>query len=215
MKKIFLSVLISTSLFAFGQQDLTLYNLNEIPQSNYANPSNQFNGKFYVGIPAISSLYFSVSNNGFAYSDVIRKSGDSLLLDFNQLIDKVKDKNYLSMYSKIDLLSFGIAINKSTQLTFNISENAYFRLSYPKDLIRFIYEGNASFEDNTANFESVGLSANHFREYSVGVSHQLTEKLRLGAKVRYLYGMENVYTEKSDINIYTDPQTFEILAKSD
>jgi|SRR5690554_369469 len=215
MKEIFLGFLLSFTLIGYGQQDLSMYNLNEIPQSNYANPSNQFNGKFYVGIPVLSSMYFSASNSGFAYSDVIRKNGDSLLLDFNKMIKEIKDENYLSIYSKIDLLSFGLSINESTQIMFNISENAYFRLSYPKDLIRFIYKGNASFEDHTANLKSLGINASHFREYAAGISHQLTDKLRIGGKVKYLYGMENIYTKKSDISIYTDPQTFEIVANSD
>ena len=98
---------------------------------------------------------------------------------------------------------------------FNVSENAYLRLSYPKDLIRFIYEGNAAFEDNTANLEGVGVSLNHYREYSVGLSHQLNEDLRIGARIKYLYGMENIYNERSDISVVTDPETYEITARSD
>src|SRR5690606_1193283 len=203
------------SLCSFAQQDLGMFNLNEIPQSSYSNPANQFNGKFYLGLPAISSNYFSASNSGFAYSDFIRKRGDSLLADFDNMIDKIGDDNYLSIFSKVDLLSFGFKIGKNTQLMFNVSENAYFRLSYPKDLIRFIYEGNAAFEDNTANLEGVGVSLNHYREYSVGLSHQLNEDLRIGARIKYLYGMENIYNERSDISVVTDPETYEITARSD
>lgn len=216
MKKIFLIIQAAIfSLSSFAQQDLGMFNLNEIPQSSYSNPANQFNGKFYLGLPAISSNYFSASNSGFAYSDFIRKRGDSLLADFDNMIDKIGDDNYLSIFSKVDLLSFGFKVGKNTQLMFNVSENAYFRLSYPKDLIRFIYEGNAAFEDNTANLEGVGVSLNHYREYSVGLSHQLNEDLRIGARIKYLYGMENIYNERSDISVVTDPETYEITARSD
>lgn len=197
-----------------AQQDLSMFNLNEIPQSTYSNPSNQFNGKFHLGIPALSSYYFSLSNSGFAYSDFIRKSGDSLLADFDNMIKSIEDDNYLSFYSKVDLLSIGFSINSKTQLMFNVSDNAYFRLSYPKDLIRFIYEGNAAFEDNTANLEGVGLSLNRYREYSAGLSYQLNEKLRIGGRLKYLQGMNNIYNERSDITIATDPETYEITANA-
>lgn len=214
MKKILLTLCFLWLTATQAQQDLSMFNLNEIPQSSYSNPSNQFNGKFYIGLPAISSNYFSLSNSGFAYSDFIRKNGDSLLADFDNMIRSIKDDNYLSFYSKIDLLSFGFNLNNKTQLMFNVSENAYFRLSYPKDLMRFIYEGNAAFEDNTANLEGVGLSLNHYREYSVGLSHQLNDKLRIGGRLKYLYGMENIYNERSDITVVTDPETYAITANA-
>jgi hypothetical protein len=214
MKKIITLFSCLWFLTSNAQQDLSMFNLNEIPQSSYSNPSNQFNGKFYLGIPALSSYYFSLSNSGFAYSDFIRKNGDSLLADFDNMIKSIEDDNYLSFYSKVDLLSFGISINSKTQLMFNVSDNAYFRLSYPKDLIRFIYEGNAAFEDNTANLEGVGLSLNRYREYSVGLSYQLNEKLRIGGRMKYLQGMNNIYNERSDITIATDPETYEITANA-
>ncbi|MEX2380426.1 MAG: DUF5723 family protein [Vicingaceae bacterium] len=214
MKKIHIILAFLCFTTVHAQQDLSMFNLNEIPQSSYSNPSNQFNGKFHIGIPALSSNYLSASNSGFAYSDFIRKNGDSLLADFDNMIKSIEVDNYLSFYSKIDLLSFGISINSKTQLMFNVSDNAYFRLSYPKDLMRFIYEGNAAFEDNTANLEGVGLSLNHYREYALGLSHQLNDKLRIGGRLKYLYGMENIYNERSDITVITDPETYKITANA-
>ena len=108
------------SIAAKAQQDLTLFNFNDIPQSSYSNPANQFNGKFFIGLPAISSSYYSISNSGFAYSDFIKKDGDSLRLDFNSMIAELEETNFLSFNTKIDLLSFGFKLGEKTQLLFLI-----------------------------------------------------------------------------------------------
>lgn len=210
-----LAVILGLSASVSAQQDFILYNMYDIPQSSYSNPSNQFNGRFFIGAPLISSDYYSLSNSGFSYSDAVKKRGDSLVLDFNSLIDELEDENFTSFNTKIDLLSFGMHLGKKTQLTFNVTENINVRFNYTKDFVRFIYEGNAAFEDNTADFKNLGLSMNHYREYGLGLSHAFTEKLRIGARLKYLYGMENIYSEKTDLSLRTDPETFALTANAD
>lgn len=199
---------------SFAQQDFTLYNMQEVPQSTYSNPSNRFNGSFYIGLPGISSNYINLTNSRFSYSDVIQKQGDSLNLDFQSVIDQSGDNNFLSINTKIDLLSFGFSISEKTQFFFNMTENVNFRLNYTDDFMRFVYQGNGSFSDSIANFEGIGINAMHYREYAIGVSHQLNEKLRIGGKLKYLYGMENIYSERTDINLFTDPETFQLNASA-
>lgn len=215
MRKIFILLFCIISLGSFGQQDFIMYGLNNIPQSRYNNPANRFEGKFYIGLPGISSNYFSFGNSGFAYSDVVKKDGDSLLLDFNSLLSEVEDQNYMSFSTEIDILSFGITLSDRTQLMVNITEKVNFRFSYPKDFMELIYKGNGGFGGQTARFDGIGLSMNHYREYGIGVSHLINDQLSLGARLKYLYGMENIYSQKSDISLRTDPDTYEITAKAD
>lgn len=217
MKKIIplILLLILTAFEGISQQDFIMYNMHEIPQSSYSNPSNQFNGKFYIGIPGISSNFISFTNSKFSFSDIVLKEGDSLRLDVGNLIDEAGNDNYLSFNSRIDLLSFGFHISPKTQISFNATENASVRLNYTDDLIQVIWNGNGSFDDNTVNFEGMGINVMHYREYGLGVSHQLNDKLRLGVKAKYLYGMENIFSEKTDISLFTDPETFELTARAD
>jgi len=216
MKKTLLTTVTFFMMFCtLAQQDFIMYNLRNVPQSIYSNPSNRFEGKFYLGLPALSSNYFSLSNSGFAFSDALEDRGGDLYLDFDNLLSTIEDENYFSLNTKIDLFSFGFNLNERTQLSFNVTENIDFRLNYNKDLIRFVYKGNGGFGNNVANFDGFGLNLNHYREYGVGVSHQLTKKLRLGLKAKYLYGMENIFSEESKIQIATDPQTFAITGSAD
>jgi flavin-binding protein dodecin len=204
-----------TAIASKAQQDLMMFNFNEIPQSSYSNPSNQFNGKFYLGLPLISSSYFSLSNSGFAYSDLIKKDGDSLKLDFNSMIGELQDKNFLSLNSKVDLFSLGFKVGDRTQITLNATENINFRFRYTKDFATFVQKGNLGFENNVANFDNIGFSANYYREYGLGVSHQFSSRLRLGAKVKYLYGIANLDSRRTNLSLTTDPNTFALNAKAD
>ena len=142
MKKIIGSILLVTiSIVGFAQQDFIMYNMREIPQSSYSNPSHQFNGKFYIGLPGISSNFISFTNSKFAYSDIVIKEGDSLRLDMGDLISQAGSDNYLSLNSKIDILSFGFRISEKTQFTINVTENASARLNFTDDFLRVIWQG--------------------------------------------------------------------------
>ena len=217
MKKTFTIICLCflVNQLSIAQQDLTMFNFNDIPQSSYSNPANQFNGKFYIGLPAMSSVYFSASNSGFAYSDFIKKQGDSLRLDFNSMISELEDKNFMSFNTKVDIISFGFKVGKRTQIMFNATENVNFRFNYTKDFATFIHKGNLAFSDNTANFEGLGFSANYYREYGIGISHQFGDKLRVGARFKYLYGIANIDSKKTDISLRTDPITYGLTAKAD
>ena len=203
------------TLTAKSQQDLTLFNFNDIPQSSYSNPANQFNGKFFLGLPGISSTYYSLSNSGFAYSDFIKKDGDSLRTDFNSMIAELEEENFLSFNTKIDLLSFGFKLGKRTQLLFNVTENVNLRFNYSRDFINFIHKGNLAFDDNTVNFDGTGFAANYYREFGLAISHQFGDKLRLGARFKYLYGIANLDTERSDLRLKTNEDTYALTANAD
>ena len=68
---------ISISVIAAkGQQEFTSYYMDALPQTGYANPAKTFNGKFFIGLPALSSTYLMYSNSSFAWSDVVKKRND-------------------------------------------------------------------------------------------------------------------------------------------
>ena len=215
MKKLLISLCFSLcSLGLFAQGSMIMYPQQNIPQSIYSNPANQFNGKIFIGVPALSSLDVRISNR-FRYSDAIVKENDSLKLSFDNLLAEMKENNYLNLDLRADIISFGYSINENTQLTFNISEVISASFAVNKDLVEFIYKGNAAFENRTANFENLGINASHYREVGVGISHQFSEKWRLGGRVKYLYGLENIYTERMDVRLSTDPETYELKAITD
>jgi outer membrane protein OmpA-like peptidoglycan-associated protein len=213
MKKLVLAFLIITSLGLNAQQNLTLYNMEMVPQRMYTNPAFMHSNKVYVGLPVLSSMYFNFSNSGFKYSDVIKHRGDSLYVDYNNMLGKLSKNNYISVAVQPDLLSFGFRIKEKNYFSFNATEKIQVRFRYPKNFMELIWKGNGGLlgEEVKLNF---GVNAIHYREYAIGYARRIDDKLTVGGKVKYLYGMENVWTEKSDISLTTDANTYAITAKS-
>jgi hypothetical protein len=79
MNKIIKNTLIGTSLMlslnkAMAQQNLTLYNMPMIQQSQYANPAIRPEARINIGaLPGLTSNYLNFANSGFTLSQVIRE----------------------------------------------------------------------------------------------------------------------------------------------
>ena len=217
MKKIiyflFLFISILTYYNAVAQQDLTLYNMDAVPQRLYTNPAFMPANTFYIGLPILSSQYFNFSNSGFKYSDLIKHRGDSLYIDYENMLGKLAENNYFSLAFQPDLLSFGFKIKKN-YFSFNATEKVNFRFRYPKNFMEFIWKGNGALLGEEVNL-NFGLNFSHYREYGIGFSREINDKLTVGGKLKYLYGMENIWTERFDVSVTTDPSYFAITGKSD
>src|ERR1700739_3621878 len=108
VKKIIYTSAVLLSLFiqhtVFAQQDYMLYNMQAVPQRMYANPSfRPTDTTIFIGLPVLSSEYFSFGNSGFKYSDLIRPDGDSLKADVANMISKLAKENYISLAYHMDL----------------------------------------------------------------------------------------------------------------
>lgn len=218
MKKIiyflFLLFIVFTDQKASAQQNLTMYNLEAVPQRMYVNPAFMpSNSKIYIGLPILSSEYLNFSNSGFKYSDLIKHRGDSLYVDYENMLGKLSQNNYFSVAYQPDLLSFGFKVKKN-YFSFNATEKVNLRFRYPKNFMEFIWKGNGGLLGEEVNL-NFGVNFSHYREYAIGFSREIDDKLTVGGKVKYLYGMENVWTERSDVSITTDPAYFAMTAKSD
>lgn len=198
------AVLLLALQSSFAQQDLTLYNMEMIPQRMYQNPALKPYAKVNIGLPIISSEYFNFANSGFKYTHLIRRRpDDSLYVDMNNMISKLGKKNYILASVQPDLLSFGFVLKKKNYVSFNITEKVNFLFKYPKSFIEFLWKGNGEMLDQEVplNFR---VNFSHYREHGIGFSREWNDKLRLGAKLKYLYGMSNVWTKKADFDLTTE-----------
>ena len=209
-----ISLLLLVSVNTNAQHALGLYHLQNVPQQSYVNPAFTPQGKIHIGIPALSSIHLGYANGGFAYSDAIKKrSDDSLYLDVDYLLANWKDNASIQTKFHTDLFNIGFRITRN-YFTINATEKLEFDITLPRDLIGLAWNGNADYLGKSAN---VGINANmiHYREYGITWMREITTKLKGGLKVKYLYGMENIYSEKSNVSIYTDEDDFSLSATSD
>ena len=201
-----------------AQQDLTLMNLTNIQQIQYVNPAFRPQARVNIGFPGLSSIYLNHYNTVFTPKDLFSVDGSTTTLRVDHLKKMWKKKNDISLSAKIDLLHFGFQFKKKNYISFNITENAFARVTLPGDLLRFPFTGNANFDelkDGTLDFSGLGIELNHYREYALGFQREWSDKLSVGAKIKYLYGMENVHTKKSNMTWKTDQETYDWTLKGE
>src|SRR4051812_16274100 len=90
-----------------GQNESTLYFMNSLPQSVDLNPAIQPRYKMTIGLPVISSIGGTYSNNGFTYNDMISKVDGVVKADLTKLTQTLAAENYITLAQQTDLLRFG------------------------------------------------------------------------------------------------------------
>ena len=226
----FLTIItIHNSLHA--QEEVSMYYLNSVPQSIRLNPAVTPDYKGYFGglvVPILGQilppLNIDISTNSFTYKDIIQKPGgiygDSLAWVFRdttlarQFLDGLDRVVKINFHTYIDLLHFGFK-TQNMFWHFSMVEKIEVTSSIPRDLMRLLWYGNAGFPSSTIDLSNLGVSAMHYRELGVGVSHQVNDQLSLGAKAKALFGMSNVDMPKTNIEWYTDPATSEFRFNTD
>lgn len=212
---LFVLLFASTQNKGFAQDGNTIYFMQNIPQSNYSNPALMPNCKFYLGIPGISSLHFNLDNGSFSYNDVFtRRSDDSLIIDKNKLLGALSDNNKLSYDISEQLFAMGFRSHRS-YFTLSLNTKVSTNFNYTKDFMTFLLKGNAEFLGKEANLSDSKLEVNTYSEIALGYSREFGKKFTFGLRFKYLVGIANVHTERSNIRLYTDPNTYELTATTD
>ena len=210
----FLTALLLMFLSETEGQQLSTYNLQHLPQRSYMNPSFAPHGKINIGIPVLSGVSHSYTNNGFTYSDLFKRTENNILiLDISSALEELKSRNYLSMHAETEIISFGIKAAKN-YFSLNITEKADVNFTFSKSLMEFLYEGNAA-TAGTVQQLNPGLEGIHYREYGISWSREISSLITAGIRVKYLYGMEHTITKGTGITIYTNPEDFSITANTD
>lgn len=214
MKKLLVLIFICLSVKTFAQKDLTLHFMPSVEQAGYTNPAFVTDSKFTIGIPFLTSNSLSFVNNGFTYNDVIKKrADDSLYIDTQGMLAQLKDKNYLSTELSLDIISSNFRI-KSYYLGFNVTEKVSFRFGYSKEFMEFLLLGNGEFIGSNIDLEGTSLDAIYYREYGISAARNYG-KFFCGVQLKYLTGLFNVWTERNNISLYTDPEDYELTAQTD
>ena len=199
------------SLIKYGllqaQQSNTLYYMQGVPQSHMLNPATRPPCNFYIGVPVVSLFQVYVENSGFSVSDVIWEEGDSTRLFFNKLewqdefLNNFGKSNYISADVNTHLISYGFK-SGPTYISYDLTERASFRVSYPKDLLKFLLQGNELGDE--FDLSGFGIEAYSMLEFAVGVSREINDQLLVGSRVKMLFGHANVSMRNTDISLITD-----------
>lgn len=195
-----------------AQKDFVLYNTEGLFQRHYVNPAFTPDTKVQIGVPGITSLYGGVAHSGFTLADLIQvRPDDSLTLNVDNMISKLKDNNFVTSDFQIDLLNVGFYVGEKNYFSFSVSQRVHSRFIYPRDLAVLVWEGNGkSLLGERASFDGIGFDFNAYREFAVGYTRVINDKLTLGGRFKYLQGHFNIHTRTSVFGLHTDETTYDL-----
>jgi hypothetical protein len=193
-----------------AQQDITMYNLDNVFQSTYSNPAKLNKSKVQIGLPVLSSLYLRLGHSSAKLNDLVSLKGVQESLSFSDIAGKLDDQNVFSTNLNFDIFSLGLRIG-DINYSVSVSDKFSFALTYPRDLILLAAEGNGgSFLGERINLDGFGADLNYYREIALGASFPVSDKLRIGTRLKVLNGIANVTTNKSQLGVTTNEKDYSI-----
>lgn len=206
-----LAFLILATYPLMAQQDLSSQLMQHTWQSNRTNPAILPNSKFVIGLPG---FYNNLLVTNITYSDLVFTNQDGKrVLNFDQAIDKLGDDNLLRENLSIETLSFGVHLGDFFVSVGHAARyNAY--LDYPRTLPQLIWQGNAQFIGETVDF---GFDEQIFgySELSVGAAYSFKNILTIGGRLKFLNGISDVSTDRTDLSLFTDDDIYQLRMDAD
>jgi hypothetical protein len=205
-------------LLVTAQHDLTIYNMNTVPQRIYLNPAFIPESNTYVGVPFLSGIHTSMANP-FSYNNVLtREADDSLTFESQHFIDRIAKNSHMNSYTSLDLISVGGKVAKGKYfINFGLRERITQDVYLPENLFYILWYGNTAPQvwQQRVNI-SPAMNASIYDEWSFTFAGSaIKNKLTYGATVKYLSGRINITTKKSTLDFYTDPASYQVILKSD
>lgn len=213
---IFTSLLLIVPARLSIAQDNTMYLMPGIPQANQLNPALFIPCRLYVELPVISSVRVNIRNTGFGFHDVLHTGtgaqSNTYYLDLNNLDKKLKRNNYSQTQTDINLLGVGFGI-KGWYFTFGIANHSDVLLSYPHG-VSSLKDGNWQLASGKAipiNLNHLGINATLWNSIGVSAAKELRDGFKAGVRLKYIQGMANITTRRSDfqLNTTSNPITLE------
>lgn len=218
MRRLIIYWFILGPIFAFGQHGLGMHFLPQTYQSTLTNPAFQQAAKVQVVQPLLgTSFTFEALHSGFTLRDAfVDLDDDPLQIDPDQLIDALRPNNYL--VSNVTVMPLAVAFQFQDKWQFGIHAAVQTRneLTYSDGLPGLLWRGNGAYLDESVN---LGLSFDAFAYSEVGLSAStaITDKVRVGGRLKLLHGLLNVSTDHraSDLSLYTNPEFYQLTLDYD
>lgn len=194
---------LSLTTAALAQTEGTLYFMNSLPQVVEANPAILPRYKTAIGLPGISSFGGVYSNNGFTADQFITKVDGVSTINLSQWTQGLAEKNYANVSGFTDVFRVGLRVSPRWYIMASSTVKAYSSAMIPKGLAALLVDGTSSMVGSYSNTSPQGEGIGYLAT-NLGAAYTLTDKLTIGARIKYLNGLANVTTERSSMIVQVD-----------
>lgn len=204
-------LLMASGLLA--QHIQTQYFLN-IPQSSQLNPAFRPGAKVYIGLPAISDIYFGMSNNLLNVGNIFQpmEGSDSIMTILHPDYDRdgffrsIGNKAFMSGEVNVQLLGVGFVVADDWWLDIGLTAKGMGRSRLPVDLFTLALEGNEGFTGSSADLSGMGMQAQAYLQTHIGLSRNITDRLRVGGRLKLMQGAlsASLIAEELELEVHDD-----------
>lgn len=205
---LFVAGLFGSGVMLTAQQNQTQYFMN-FPQANLLNPAFRPTSNVYISLPIISNTYISINNNMLSLSEMFQKvpGSDSIMTIFHpeydrdEFLKKLGKTGYLSTEINFQMLGFGFSVDNDWYIDLSLTERVSASVYVPTDLFTLLLEGNEGFVGSSIDLTGLGFEAMQYLESGIGISKNITDKLRVGGRMKILFGGGNIELQNDRLEI--------------
>ncbi|MDR2425396.1 MAG: DUF5723 family protein [Prevotellaceae bacterium] len=201
-------VSLAFSLVVSAQQNMTLYQMHDILQSNTLNPSVVSDCRWNVGFPVLGNVSVAASAP-VSYNSL---GAGKEFIDGPKVVSLLKDNNLISSNENIALIMLGYR-TETMYLQFNINERVSLASAFAKPPFEILLLGNSQFAGQTVS-GTFDFAAMHYREYALSAAFGLGENTWLGLRGKLMFGRIGALGHNT-ISLTTDLSTYAMSVVSD
>jgi len=177
-----------------SQNKQILYNFADIPQTQLINPGIETNYKYHIGMPFFSGISTSIGSSGATISDLLLDDNINFNTKFSKLIHQLKETDDLSITTQIELFNLGYRIRPDLYLSAGFYEELDAMGYIPKDILIFLYEGNAAYLNRSFSFSQLNFKLETLGVLHFGATKRMNRKLTIGARFKIYSSSFNLKT---------------------
>jgi len=191
-------------------QELTLQLVPDLFQNVKTNPALVPDERLVVALPGIYGSYFHTPGSIASLFNVNDNIGQ---LDVSALLTNLESTNTLKINLELETVRVHFRVNDKLSLNLGhaIKSNSY--LKYADKLPQVFWEGNSQFIGQEVAFGPDQQSF-AYNEIGLGAAYKVG-KLTLGAKAKWLTGIGDVSTDRTDASLYTDDDIYQLKLTTD
>ena len=196
----------------YGQDPMSLYFMETIPQLSRINPAMQPRANSFVALLSGSVSLMS----DLAIDDILQKQGNNRYtfleeqFDYNKFYNRLGNAWNIDANAEANLLGFGFRSGRG-YFTFNLSIKADAQNALPSDIFR-ITETGLTGKLDLAPLKHKSLV---YKQISIGYSHEITDRLTLGVNLRPIFGLAALMTDIKRFDINTSLDNWEFVLEGD
>ena len=195
-----------------------LYYMENIPQSSLINPAMAPRANTFIAVPLVNS--YTTYNGNLAVGDFFQVHdgipytlwNDKDEFDYSLLYDKINGSMDIELTEHISPAMFGFRLNRN-YFTFGFSEKVQTSYEIPQDLLKFGDVGIPA-EPNNEHFDFGTFSTQiyYYREFIIGFSREINNKLTVGTHIKPLFGKAGFKTDIQSFTIDASGELYHVNA---